>query len=42
VRKFLLVALAALVAAALALPASAGPSGQATTSAQTARQPAHL
>jgi subtilisin family serine protease len=34
VRKVLLVALAALVAAALALPASAGPSGQAGTAAQ--------
>jgi subtilisin family serine protease len=35
VRKFLLVALAVLVAAALALPASAGPSGQAGSAAQT-------
>jgi lantibiotic leader peptide-processing serine protease len=35
VRKFLLVALAVLVAAALALPSSAGPSGQAGTAAQT-------
>jgi hypothetical protein len=34
VRKILLVALAVLVAAALALPASAGPSGQARTAAQ--------
>jgi lantibiotic leader peptide-processing serine protease len=34
VRKVLFVALAVLVAAALALPASAGPSGQARTSAQ--------
>jgi hypothetical protein len=34
VRKVLLVALAVMVAAALALPASAGPSGQARTSAQ--------
>jgi hypothetical protein len=33
VRKVLLVALAVLVAAALALPASAGPSGQAGTAA---------
>jgi len=41
VRKVLLVALAALVAAALALPASAGPSGQARSSAQS-KQPAHL
>jgi lantibiotic leader peptide-processing serine protease len=35
VRKFLLVALAVLVAAALALPASAGTSGQAGSAAQT-------
>jgi subtilisin family serine protease len=35
VRKVLLVALAVLVAAALALPASAGPSGQAGTAAQS-------
>jgi subtilisin family serine protease len=35
VRKFLLVALAVLVAAALALPASAGTSGQARSAAQT-------
>jgi lantibiotic leader peptide-processing serine protease len=41
VRKVLLVALAALVAAALALPASAGLSGQARSSAQP-KQPAHL
>ena len=34
-RKFLLVALAVLVAAALALPASAGTSGQAGSAAQT-------
>ncbi|HWC41505.1 MAG TPA: peptidase S8/S53 subtilisin kexin sedolisin, partial [Actinomycetota bacterium] len=34
-RKFLLVALAVLVAAALALPASAGTSGQAGSTAQT-------
>jgi hypothetical protein len=33
VRKVLVVAFAVLVAAALALPASAGPSGQARTSA---------
>src|SRR4029453_8607631 len=37
VRKFLLVALAVLVTAALALPASAGPSGQAGSAAQTQR-----
>jgi lantibiotic leader peptide-processing serine protease len=41
VRKVLLVALAALVAAALALPASAGLSGQARSSAQP-KQPANL
>jgi lantibiotic leader peptide-processing serine protease len=41
VRKVLLVALAALVAAALALPAHAGLSGQARSSAQP-KQPAHL
>jgi lantibiotic leader peptide-processing serine protease len=41
VRKVLLVALAALVVAALALPASAGLSGQARSSAQP-RQPAKL
>jgi subtilisin family serine protease len=41
VRKVLLVALAALVAAALALPASAGVSGPARSSAQS-RQAAHL
>jgi lantibiotic leader peptide-processing serine protease len=41
VRKVLLVALVALVAAALALPASAGLSGQARSSDQ-AKQPAHL
>jgi hypothetical protein len=35
VRKVLLVALAVLVAAALALPASAGPSGRAALTAQT-------
>jgi hypothetical protein len=35
VRKFLLVALAVLVTAALALPASAGPSGQAGSAAQS-------
>ena len=34
-RKVLLVALAVVVAAALALPASAGPSGQAGTAAQS-------
>ena len=34
-RKFLLVALAVLVTAALALPASAGPSGQAGSAAQS-------
>jgi lantibiotic leader peptide-processing serine protease len=36
VRKVLFVALAMVVVAALALPASAGPSGQARTSAQAA------
>jgi hypothetical protein len=36
VRKVLFVALAVLVAAALALPASAGPSGQATSAATQA------
>jgi subtilisin family serine protease len=41
VRKVLLVALAALVAAALALPASAGLSGQARSSAQP-KQPSNL
>jgi subtilisin family serine protease len=41
VRRFLLVALAALVAAALALPARAGLSGQARSSAQP-KQPANL
>jgi subtilisin family serine protease len=41
VRKVLLVALVALVAAALALPASAGLSGPARSSAQS-KQPAHL
>ena len=40
-RKVLLVALAALVAAALALPARAGLSGQARSSAQP-KQPANL
>ncbi|HEX8931151.1 MAG TPA: peptidase S8, partial [Actinomycetota bacterium] len=40
-RKVLLVALVALVAAALALPASAGLSGPARSSAQS-KQPAHL
>jgi lantibiotic leader peptide-processing serine protease len=43
VRKFLLVALAALVAAALALPATAGPFGQARSSAPAQQQqPANL
>ena len=41
-RKVLLVALVALVAAALALPATAGSSGRARSSAPAQQQPANL